>query len=148
MIRYWKTAAIALLAIVIWAPAASARGLRGDGDFDDFVRPSFQVYYGPEFFPGWYGLVWWYDPWYEPYWGPAYHRMRNVGEVEIITKHKGDSIYVDGGYAGRTGKLKKFPLRAGLHTIKLRDPSGHTFYQERIDVIRGKTLKIRPDYSG
>ena len=27
MIRYWKTAAIALLAIVIWAPAASARGL-------------------------------------------------------------------------------------------------------------------------
>ena len=36
----------------------------------------------------------------------------------------------------------------GVHTVELRDPSGRSFYQERIEVIRGKTLEIHPDFRG
>ena len=71
-----------------------------------------------------------------------------MGEVQISTKQKGDAIFVDGGFAGRTGELKKFPLRAGNHTIELRNANGQTFYQEQINVIAGKKLKIKPDYTG
>jgi hypothetical protein len=95
---------------------------------------------GLGFYPGYYGY---YGPWY----GPAYY-VPNAGEVEIQTKHKGDQILVDGGFAGRTGELKKFPLRAGNHTIELRNANGQTFYQEKINVIAGKKLKIQSDYVG
>ena len=95
---------------------------------------------GMGFYPGYYG---WYGPWY----GPGYY-VPNAGEVEIQTKHKGDQIFVDGGFAGRTGELKKFPLRAGTHTIELRNANGKTFYQEKINVIAGKKLKIQSDYIG
>jgi hypothetical protein len=73
--------------------------------------------------------------------GPA------TGQVKIETKRKGDSIYIDGGYAGLTGKLKSFPLRPGAHTIEVRDASGRTLHQERVYVIAGKTLKLYPDNS-
>ncbi len=92
------------------------------------------------FYPGYYG---WYGPWY----GPGYY-VPNAGEVEISTKHKGDQIFVDGGFAGRTGELKKFPLRPGNHTIELRNANGQTYYQEKINVIAGKKLKIQSDYIG
>ena len=101
--------------------------------------------FGPAFYPGYYG---WYGPGYGPWYGPGYYRVSPVGEVQISTKHKGDAIFVDGGFAGRTGQLKKFPLRAGSHTIELRNANGQTFYQERITMIAGKKLKIQPDYTG
>lgn len=150
MLRLWKFSAIALLALVTLAPAASARGAaRGVV----VVRPyRYRVYYGPAFYPGFYGPGWWYDPWYSPWygpwWEPAYFPGPHTGEIKIITKSKDALIYVDGGFAGRAGKLKKFPLRAGTHTIQLRDSRGHTIYQERVHVIPGKTLKIHADYSG
>jgi hypothetical protein len=71
-----------------------------------------------------------------------------VGEVQILTKHKGDAIYVDGGFAGRTGELKKFPLKTGTHTIELRNANGQTHYQEKINVISGKKLNIQSDCAG
>ena len=49
---------------------------------------------------------------------------------------------MDGAYAGTVGELKTFRLRPGDHNIELRDHDGHSFYQERVDVIAGKTLKI------
>jgi hypothetical protein len=57
-------------------------------------------------------------------------------------------VYVDGGYAGRVGDLKKFHLQAGSHNIELRDPSGHAFHQEKIQVIPGKTLEIQGTAGG
>ncbi len=143
MKRFWKPAAIALLALATLAPAASARGFYRGGVVVGggyFYGP----YYGPAFYPGWWGPGWWYDPWYEP----GYYRGPAEGKIKIETRYKGDAIYVDGGYAGVTGKLKKFPLRAGTHTIALRDARGHTYYQERVNVIPGKTLKIHPNYRG
>ncbi|MBZ5514587.1 MAG: PEGA domain-containing protein [Acidobacteriia bacterium] len=142
MSRVLKISAIALLALLTMAPVASARGF-GAG------RPyHFQGFFGYGYYPGLYGPGWWYDPWYGSWWGPGYVPGPRTGQVKIITKHKGEAIYVDGGYAGRTGELKKFPLRAGTHTIELRDSRGRTRYQERIHVIAGKTIKIHADYFG
>jgi hypothetical protein len=138
MKRFLKYSAIALLAFVTFVPAAAARGVYFGGPFVGFG-------FGPAFYPGYYA---WYGPVYGPWYGPGYYRVSPVGEVQISTKHKGDAIFVDGGFAGRTGQLKKFPLRAGTHTIELRNANGHTFYQERINVIPGKKLKIEPDYTG
>ncbi|HET7840777.1 MAG TPA: PEGA domain-containing protein [Terriglobia bacterium] len=137
MKRFWKSAAIAFFAIVMMAPVASARGRSGV-----VVVPYYGFTYGPAYYP-------WWGPWgYYPY-GPGYYYRGPVeGRVKIETKLKGDSIYVDGGYAGVTGKLKKFSLKPGTHTIELRDQKGHQYYSERINVIAGRTLKIRPDYPG
>ncbi len=99
------------------------------------VRP----YYG--YGPGWYGYGW-----YNPWWGPAYVTPRpNTGEVKIQTHMKDASVYVDGGFAGFTGKLKHFDLNPGNHDIALKDPSGATLFQERIQVIRDKTTEIKVD---
>jgi hypothetical protein len=56
---------------------------------------------------------------------------------------KGGSIYVDGGFAGETTKLKKFALRPGNHDIEVRDASGYTIYRERVNVLAGKTTDIK-----
>ena len=137
MKRFLQYAAIALLAFVIYVPTASARGFYGG-------RAFVGVGVGPAFYPGFYGY---YGPWYGPWYGPGYYAP-NSGEVEIQTKQKGNQIFVDGGFAGLTGQLKKFPLRAGTHTLELRNAQGQTFYQEKINVIAGKKLKIQSDYVG
>lgn len=98
---------------------------------------------------GWYGPEWgWYGPgWYGPYgWGPRYYYAPNAGKIKIVTPDKNASVYIDGGYAGPAAKLKKFSIRPGNHEIALRDPSGHTFYQERVQVIPGKTTEIHTGY--
>jgi hypothetical protein len=85
--------------------------------------------------------LWWYDPW----WGPAYYPYAPtsyMGTVKIVTKRKGDSVYVDDGFAGVTGKLKKFPLTPGTHDIALRDSDRRTIYKTRVHVIAGKTVEL------
>ena len=102
------------------------------------VRP----YYGP----GWYGyqaLGWYYPGWYYP-WGPAHTVAPATGEVKIDTRLKDASVYVDGGYVGPIGKFKKFGLKPGNHDIELRDTSGQTIFDERVQVILNKTVEIRP----
>ena len=133
MTRFWKLSAIALLSLLTFAPVASARA-RGFV----VVRPYyFRTYYGP-----------YWGGWYSPWWGPGYYYNPTTGDVKIETKAKGMAIYVDGGYAGVTGKLKKFPLQRGTHSIELRDSDGRSLYQERVYVIPGKTIKIHADYAG
>jgi len=141
MKRLLKYSAIALLAFVTFVPAASARGFYGG---HGFYSGGFYGGVGLGFYPGVYGY---YGPWYSPWYGPGYY-VPNAGEIEIQTKQKGNQIFVDGGFAGLTGDLKKFPLRAGNHTIELRNANGQTFYQEQINVIAGKKLKIKSDYVG
>ena len=62
---------------------------------------------------------------------------------KVVTKFKDASVFVDGGYAGVAEKLKHFDLSPGNHDIELRDPSGRTIFQERVQVILGKTTEIR-----
>jgi hypothetical protein len=138
MTRFLKYSAIALLAFMTFVPVASARGF---GGFRGGYGVGFYGGFGMGFYPGFYGY---YGPWY----GHGYYYVPNAGEVEIQTKQKDDQVFVDGGYAGLTGQLKKFPLRAGTHTIELRNANGQTFYQEQVNVIAGKKLKIKSDYLG
>lgn len=136
MKRIFLAAAIAILGPLTMAPMASARGR--------VVIVGGYGFYHPWGY-GWYG-----GPAWGPYWGPGYgyYPQANAGNVKIETHMKGESIFVDGGFAGVTGKLKKFPLRPGTHTIALRDSDGRTVYQESIEVIRGRTIEIHPDFNG
>ena len=122
-----KYFAIGLLALAVFVPAASAQPV-----------VVFRGYFGPAWYgPGYYG---WYGPGYvAPY---AYLPGPNVGKVKIETKMKDADVFVDGGYAGTVEQLKTFPLKPGEHDIELRDPSGNSFFQEHIDVIAGKTIKL------
>jgi len=137
MSRFLKLSAIALLSLFFLVPAASAH-----------FRGGFAGAYGPGW--GWYGPGWGlYGPygwgWGYPY---GYAAIPNHGEVKLENVPKDALVYVDGGYAGTAGKLKKFPLRAGNHNIELRDPSGHAFNQQKIDVLPGKTLEIHGTVGG
>jgi hypothetical protein len=127
MKRYWKYSAMVLLALAIFVPVASAR-----------PRVFFGGYFGPGFYgPAYYG---WYGPGYV---GP-YAEVPGpyLGQVKFDTKMKDAVVYVDGGYAGTVRKLGTFALRPGDHNIELRDPSGQTIFQEHVDVLAGKTLKL------
>jgi PEGA domain len=137
MRRFLKLPLIALLALAGFltiAPVTASAAPRGR-----------VVVVGGGFYGrGWYGPGWgWYGPgwYYGPGWGPGYY-IPNAGKVKIVTPDKNASVYVDGGYAGPVAKLKKFSLRPGNHEIALRDPDGRTFYQERVQVIPGKTTEI------
>jgi hypothetical protein len=124
MKRYWKYSAMALLALAIFVPAASAR-----------PRIIIGGYFGPAFYgPAYYG---WYGPgYYAAAPGPY------VGKIKFDTKMKGAGVFVDGGYAGTVKQLGTFPLRPGTHNLELRDPAGQTIFQEKVDVLAGKTIKL------
>ncbi len=132
MTRYWKQSLIVLLALAIFVPIASAspRIFFSGG----FYGPA---YYGPTYYgPAYYG-----PGWVRPYAvvpGPA------SGKIKIETKFKDANVYVDGGFAGTVGQLKTFPLHVGSHDIELRDRDGRSFYQERVEVVGGKTTKLVP----
>jgi hypothetical protein len=99
--------------------------------------------YGPGFAyaPGWYGAGAYGLGWYEPY---GYVSANAAGKVKLDTTAKDAMVYVDGGYAGTVKQLGTFPLKAGTHDVELRDPSGHAYFQERVNVIAGKTINLRP----
>ena len=133
MSRISKLLVTGCLALAALAPIASAQrfGFRGG-----FYGPGF---YGPGYGYGWYG----------PGWGPygyayGYAPRPATGSVKFETKMKNAAVYVDGGYAGTVDQLKTFKLRPGMHDLELKAPDGHSFYQDRVEVIAGKTLKLTP----
>jgi hypothetical protein len=139
MNRYTKILLTSLLALMFVVPAASARPrviIGVGGGFGGFYGPGF---YGPGWGPGWYGPAYYYGP-YGSYYAPS----ATMGSVKFDTKAKDAMVYVDGAYAGRVGDLKTFPLKVGEHDVELRDPTGNSFYQEHINVLAGKTLKLTP----
>jgi hypothetical protein len=97
------------------------------------VRP-YPYYYSPGFY---YGPAWYY-----PY--GAYAPRPDLGDVKIDTHLKDASVYVDEGYVGPIDKFKKFGLKPGNHEIELRDESGRSFFSERVQVLAGKTIELRP----
>jgi len=155
MSRFLKVFGLLILALLVLVPAASAqRGFGGRG----FGHGGFygRGYYGGGW--GWYGPAWglgWYGPYAYgygyPYWDGydgAYSSGPRYGDVKITDAAKDALVYVDGGYAGKAGDLKKFHLTTGDHTIELRDPSGHAFHTEKITVLPGKTLEIQGNVGG
>ena len=141
MYRLWKASAIALLVLLTLAPMALAQRRVIIVE----RRPSVVIVRRPFFWgPGWYNP---YYPWGPPY-PYGYVPAPSTGDVKLVTEMKDASVYVDGGYAGRAGKLKKFPLPPGTHDIELRDSEGHTFFHKRVEVIVGKTTKLEAGYRG
>jgi hypothetical protein len=139
MSRFSKLLITGFLAAATFAPIASARppGVVFRGGFGGgFYGPG---YYGPGF--GWYG-PYWGGPYV--YGGYGYRTAPNTGSVKIETKAKSASVYVDGAFAGTVGDLKTFHLKTGEHDIELRAPDGHSYYQERVNVLPGRTLKLTP----
>jgi len=87
-----------------------------------------------------------FDPFFEdpyPYAYPPDYMATNFGYVKIKTDLKAALVYVDGGFADRVEKAKKFALRPGTHDIELRDSEGRILFQERVAVIVGKTTELR-----
>jgi hypothetical protein len=140
MSRFTKIITVASLALLIAIPAL---GQVRFGGF--FAGPRVVIgpaYYGPAYYGYGYGYGY-YGP-YNYYPGYGYAPRPSMGNVKIDTKIKNGMIYVDGGYAGETGKLKKFPLTTGNHDIELRDSASHTVLKERVQVIPGRTVEIKP----
>jgi PEGA domain len=141
MNRYIKLLLTSLLALIFIVPAASARprviigGGWGWG-------PGWGVGWGP----GWYGYY--PGPYYYGPYGSYYVPGSASGELKFENQPKSALVYVDGGYAGTVGNLKTFRLKAGEHDIELRDPSGHSYYQEHVNILAGKTLKLQPQAQG
>jgi hypothetical protein len=102
--------------------------------------------YSPLAYPGWG----WYDPfWYSPlavhpgYW-MGFSRGEGMGEVKLDTETKTASLYIDGAYAGPAKDRRNLWLRPGTYEIQVRDGDKELFAQ-RIYVLSGKTLRIRPE---
>ena len=66
----------------------------------------------------------------------------NFGFVKIKTERKDASVFIDGGFADKIAKAKKYALRPGNHDVELRDSDGRTIYQERVAVTVGKTTEL------
>ena len=87
-----------------------------------------------------------FDPFFDypyPYAYPPDYMAQNFGYVKIKTDNKDASVFVDGGFADKIQKAKKFALRPGNHKIELRDSDGRTLYQEQVAVIVGKTTELK-----
>lgn len=148
MKRFWMMGGVALLALAMLAPAASAQGFvrfgfGGPRFFGPRVYgPSLYFGVGPGFYPypGWYGYGYYGLGYYEPY---GYVPGPVAGKVKFDTKVKNAQVYVDGAYAGTAQQLGAFALKAGNHNLELRDAAGQSLYNQQVDVIAGKTLKLK-----
>lgn len=86
-----------------------------------------------------------FDPFFDypyPYAYEPDYMAQNFGYVKLETKDKDSSVYVDGGFADKVAKAKKFALRPGNHDIELRDSDGRTIFKERVAVLVGKTTTL------
>jgi hypothetical protein len=87
-----------------------------------------------------------FDPFYTypyPYAYPPDYMAQNFGYVKLKTDLKNASVYVDGGFADRIAKAKKFALRPGNHEIEVRDTEGATLFKQKVDVLVGKTTELK-----
>jgi hypothetical protein len=87
-----------------------------------------------------------FDPFFDYPYPYAYEpdcMAANFGYVKIKTDHKDASVYVDGGFADRIEKAKKFALRPGTHDIELRDSDGRSLFREKVAVLVGKTTELK-----
>ena len=86
-----------------------------------------------------------FDPFFDypyPYAYAPDYMAENFGYVKLDTKMKDASVYVDGGFADKVEKAKKFALRPGTHNIELRDSDGRPIFKESVAVLVGKTTTL------
>jgi hypothetical protein len=133
-------AGVILLTVLPLSAAGRGRGIRGGHGGGIVIRPAIVPH-------AWYGYGW-YDPFGGPYsYGPYFVPRSNLGKVKFETKAKDAEVYIDDAFAGTVGELKSISLRGGSYKIEIREPDGRP-YQEKIYVVPGKTLHLRPDLNG
>jgi hypothetical protein len=87
-----------------------------------------------------------FDPFFAypyPYAYAPDYMQQNFGYVKFKTDLKDASVYVDGGFADRIAKVKKFALRPGNHQIEVRDTEGATIFKQQVAVLVGKTTELK-----
>jgi len=101
-----------------------------------YVRGGFG--FGPAYGP--------WGTWYAPYFYGAYPAFShpNAGEVKLDTNVKDAEVFINGAYAGTVRSLKSMWLRQGAYNLEVRS-RGRARYAERIYVVNGKTLRVRPE---
>jgi hypothetical protein len=122
-----KRSLLVLLAALTFLPLTSPAAVR--------------VFVGPRsgYGPGWYGPGWG--------WGPGYYGYRvgpPTGDVKLDTHVKDAQVFINGAFAGETGKLKTMHLRPGNYNIEIRN-AGRTVYGERVYVMADKTVHLHPE---
>jgi hypothetical protein len=75
----------------------------------------------------------------------GFSRGEGLGEVKLDTEAKGASVYIDGGYAGQAKDRRSMWLRPGTYDLRLRDDG--RIYEQRVYVLSGKTLRVRPEFT-
>lgn len=108
------------------------------------AQPRHFVLVRPAFGWGWGSPYWGAYPYYGYPYGYGYYAGPQTGEVKFDTKDKDTQVFINDAYAGTVGKLKKLELRPGPYNIELRG-SGQPTYAEKIYVVAGKTLHLKPD---
>jgi hypothetical protein len=123
-----KTLLILAAALLTLVPVVASAAPRGR------VVVVSRPYYG-----GWHGPFW------GSYWGagPVYYARPNTGVIKLDTKVRDAEVFIDGSYAGTTHENKTMHLRPGPYSIEIR-MAGKRQYAERVYVITGKTLHLRP----
>jgi len=120
---------ILTIALMTLAPVGASAAVRG------FVAVG-SPYYGG-----------WYRPFWGPYWGPGYYGgfygYPIAGQVNLDTKVKDAEVFINGAFAGTTHQNKSMHLRPGSYNIEIRE-AGLTKFAERVYVVPGKTLHLRP----
>ena len=123
-----------MLAIVLLPQVGAAQRI--------VVRP--YLAYGYGWGPAYYSPYYYYPGYYYPGYYPGVYGVRpSGGDVKIDTHLKDASIYVDGGFAGSTGKLKHFSLQTGNHDIEVRNSAGQTLFHDKVQVLPGRTVDIK-----
>ena len=64
--------------------------------------------------------------------------------MKLHTKVKDAKVFINGAYAGTTHENKSMYLRPGTYKIEIRD-AGATRFSEKIYVVGGRTLDLRPE---
>jgi len=143
MIRLWKVSAISLLALMTFAPLATA-------------KHKVVIYYQGSSSPGWYQVY--AEPQSTPpaytynvpsstqqvYVYPAPTLAGGMGQVEIKVPHHDTSIFVDGQFAGTSDHVAKLGLEAGTHNIQVRDHDGNTVFDENVAVSANQVTELKP----
>jgi hypothetical protein len=63
--------------------------------------------------------------------------------VKIDTHTKGGQIFIDGAYAGQTGKMRHIYLEPGAYNIQIR-AGNKIVTDKKVYVVAGRTVKIVP----
>jgi hypothetical protein len=128
-----KRIVVGLTLMTLMAVEAEARVRHGA-----FFGPRWAPYRGLGLYGGW-GPGWGWGGY-----GPYHTAGPSAGRIKIETGVKDAEVLIDGGFAGTVSSLKTLSMRPGAYSIELRAP-GRNRYAERVYVVAGKTVTLRPD---